>query len=152
MHSTVVVFPAPLAPISPTISPAGTSRSSTSTTALSPYALRRPRTVTTCGLLMPTIVPMTARPVHQPSARTPPLPLGREALSGLAEEAGLQRGLHDCRARRALDPVRAGGRAVGDELGQRVVGEVRRRPVVAGDPAGQRAVRDQPVVQRPAAG
>src|ERR1700722_11647450 len=61
MHSTVVVFPAPLAPISPTISPAGTSRSSPSTTTLLRYALRSPRTVTTCVLLMPTIVPVPAR-------------------------------------------------------------------------------------------
>ena len=52
MHSTVVVLPAPLAPIRPTISPAGTSRSSPSTTILVPYDLRRPRTVTTCGSLM----------------------------------------------------------------------------------------------------
>src|SRR5436305_6509357 len=52
MHSTVVVLPAPLAPIRPTISPAGTSRSSPSTTILVPYDLRRPRTVTTCGSLI----------------------------------------------------------------------------------------------------
>ena len=32
----IVVFPAPLAPISPTISPAGTARSSPSTTTLPP--------------------------------------------------------------------------------------------------------------------
>src|ERR1700737_3465806 len=52
MHSTVVVLPAPLAPIRPTISPAATSRSSPSTTILVPYDLRRPRTVATCGSLM----------------------------------------------------------------------------------------------------
>src|SRR5580700_9543413 len=79
MHSTVVVFPAPLAPISPTISPAGTSRSRPSTTTRFPYALRRPRTVTTCGLFMPLIVPPRPPQAHQPSVIPPPLPQGGEA-------------------------------------------------------------------------
>src|ERR1700733_11404911 len=59
MHSTVVVLPAPLAPIKPTILPAGTSRSRPSTTTLSPYALRRPRTLTTS--FMPPMLPATGR-------------------------------------------------------------------------------------------
>ena len=62
MHSTVVVLPAPLAPTSPTISPARTSRSRPSTTTLSPYTLRRPRTVTTCGLVIRSIVPTPRLP------------------------------------------------------------------------------------------
>src|SRR4051794_14137254 len=47
MHSTVVVLPAPLAPITPTISPAPTSRSTPSTAVRSPYRFLRPRIVTT---------------------------------------------------------------------------------------------------------
>src|SRR5580700_3894715 len=76
MHSTVVVFPAPLAPISPTISPAGTSRSRPSTTTRFPYALRRPRTVTTCALSMPSMVPTHPPRARQPPAITSPLPQG----------------------------------------------------------------------------
>src|SRR5580693_6876830 len=78
MHSTVVVFPAPLAPISPTISPAGTSRSRPSTTTRFPYALRSPRTVTTCALSMPPILPTGPPPARQPPAITSPPPQGGE--------------------------------------------------------------------------
>src|SRR5262249_21813523 len=56
MHSTVVVFPAPLAPTRPTISPARTSRSRPATTVLVPYVLRSPRTVTTPRSLVCLIV------------------------------------------------------------------------------------------------
>src|SRR5215813_3744350 len=56
MHSTVVVFPAPLAPTRPTISPARTSRSRPATTVLVPYVLRSPRTVTTLRSLVSLIV------------------------------------------------------------------------------------------------
>src|SRR6185437_8819438 len=70
MHSTVVVLPAPLAPIRPTISPAGTSRSSPSTTILVPYDLRRPRTVTTCGSLMARACPF--RPGRRVRPRVEP--------------------------------------------------------------------------------
>src|SRR5690349_24411628 len=143
MHSTVVVLPAPLAPIRPTISPAGTSRSSPSTTILVPYDLRRPRTVTTCGSLM---APMWRfRPGRRVRPRVEPRLHPRVETSRLVEEAGLEAGLGDAR----LHPVRARARPVREQLGELVVGEVRRRAVVAGDAGRKRPVRDQPVVQRP---
>src|SRR5262245_27443066 len=145
MHSTVVVLPAPLAPIRPTISPAGTSRSSPSTTILAPYDLRRPRTVTTCGSLM---APMCRlRPGRRVRPRVEPrlYPRVENSAGGLAEEAGLEAGLGDAR----LHPVRGRARPVREQFGQLVVGEVRCRAVVTGDAGRQRLVRDQPVVQRP---
>src|SRR5262249_27749017 len=77
MHSTVVVFPAPLAPARPTISPARTSRSRPSTTTLVPYLLRRPRTVTTPRSVMSSLPLGGGAPAHRPVGRTGPLTLGR---------------------------------------------------------------------------
>src|SRR5690348_4077978 len=127
MHSTVVVLPAPLAPIRPTISPAGTSRSSPSTTILVPYDLRRPRTVTTCGSLM---APMCRlRPTRRVRPRVEPRLHPRVEKAALAEEAGLEAGLGDARFHLVCPRTRP----VCEQLGQLVAGEVRRRAVVAGD-------------------
>src|SRR5262249_60903562 len=117
MHSTVVVFPAPLAPARPTISPARTSRSRPSTTTLVPYLLRRPRTVTTPRSVMSSIPLGGGAPAHRPVGRTGPLTLGR---------GGLGRG-----------PPRGGpgGRGNGGGGGRGGGGG----PAAAGAPAGPRA-------------
>src|SRR5262245_5077610 len=64
MHSTVVVFPAPLAPSTPTTSPARTVRSTWSTANRPSYRLQRPCTsTTTSSLIMRSTVP-TQRAGH----------------------------------------------------------------------------------------
>lgn len=44
MHSIVVVFPAPLGPISPKISPSLTLKDASSTATILPYVFRTPET------------------------------------------------------------------------------------------------------------
>ena len=44
MHSTMVVFPAPLGPRMPKISPSSTAKPTPLTTARSPYTFRNPQT------------------------------------------------------------------------------------------------------------
>src|SRR6185437_7968010 len=127
MHSTVVVLPAPLAPIRPTISPAGTSRSRSSTTTLVPYDLRRPRTVTTCGSLMSTSVPLRPPPARRPTARTGPPPRGRDPVRPRQKSwSGLRhRGHHGGAGGPAGGQDRGGQR--GAHPGQRVQRDLRVR-------------------------
>src|SRR3954453_9718311 len=104
MHSTVVVLPAPLAPISPTISPVWTSRSTPSTTVRFEYRLRSPRTVTTGVLFMGLMV-------HDA------FPIGNEprmelALHPWVEAASSPPGAHDPLA---TDRARAGEQVHADE-------------------------------------
>ena len=50
-HSMVVVFPAPLGPISPKISPSYTSNDTSSTATVDLYVFRKPETwMTGCGV------------------------------------------------------------------------------------------------------